>query len=239
MERRLMRAIRIGLIGVFALLLAAGPAAAQGSGGQNTAMLAAAATNRPITLAVAGGLNSASINLPVDLFLDVGIPELEFSTGRLVGFIGGVLADIPMAPDLAFETGGLLSVKGVTERLTFEGVGAKADVRMTYLDVPALIRYEVAPSASHTLSVLAGVTTGLRLSARVRVTADGMSETLTITSEVPTFDFGLTVGGRVDIGQGFGDVRYTHGLRNLASEPGPGGETVKHRVISFMAGWRF
>jgi hypothetical protein len=68
----------------------------------------------------------------------------------------------------------------------------------------------------------------------VKATVAGASQTFDFSDEIPATDFGLTFAGRVERGKVLGEVRYTHGLQDLAD----GGE-IRNRVISFLAGWRF
>jgi len=215
---------------VLTTLALATPAVAQTSGQAATAY----------AVYLVGGINVSTMTIPTP---EVSIPELSVSTPSRIGFIGGVLVDVPVHAGVAFETGGLISVKGVTTRLTVMGVGsAEADVRMTYLDVPAHVRVGVAKSNSVTGFLLAGPTLGFRLSARVQGTSDGVTLTESITSDVTAIDLGLTIGGRVQYGRVFGDVRYTWGLIDTVANPMDDVETigsVKHRVWSFMGGWRF
>ena len=211
-------------------LLQAMPAAAQSQ--------ASAPSKPPFEVYVVGGLNSATMSTPLP---EVSIPELSFSQGRLTGFVGGVLLDVPLpAARVAIETGGLLSFKGFTMKASVMDLGsAKVTTKMTYLDVPALVRGDLVRSRSTVVQVLGGATLGLRLSASLRGTVEGVSQTESITSETSTVDLGLTVAGRVAFGRGLAEVRYTHGLLNVATEIGPDDETIKHRVLSFMGGWRF
>ncbi len=215
------------VLGLAILVAASAPAAAQ----------TAAPAAKPLSVSLVGGLNSATMSTP---FPEVMIPELSLSQGRRVGFVGGVLLDIPVAAPLAIQTGGLLSFKGTTMKAAVMDLGtAEIDARMVYLDVPALARVGVAKSGSTSAYLLVGGTLGLRLSADVIGSSGGFSQSESITSETSAVDFGLTIGGRVDVGRGIIDVRYTHGLVNVAPETGPAGETIKHRAISFMGGWRF
>jgi len=186
-----------------------------------------------------GGINVSTMTTPVP---EISIPELSFSTESRIGFIGGVLVDLPVNNTIAFETGGLISIKGLTTTATILDLGtAEVDIRMVYLDVPAHVRVGVAKSNALTGFLIAGPTLGFRLSADARATALSISQTESIKDGVEAFDVGLTIGGRVEYKRISGDVRYTWGLINTAT--GPDGiepaESVKHRVLSFMAGWRF
>ncbi|HET9267798.1 MAG TPA: porin family protein [Vicinamibacterales bacterium] len=150
-----------------------------------------------------------------------------------------MLVGIPVADGVAVETGALISFKGASTEITVPDFGtATGNINFTYLDVPALGRFRVVRGSRATVHALAGVTLGLKLSAEQ--SASFMGETITEDiDDVSGFDLGLTFGGRVEIGRALVDVRYTFGMLNLAEEEGPNGETIKNRVLSFMAGWRF
>lgn len=217
---------------LLALVMSALPstAAAQGT----------AATN-PLEIYLVAGLNVAKLttNIP-----EVSIPELSVSTGSRLDFIGGVLLDWPLTSPIAIETGGLLSIKGLKFDVTTFGERIENAVRMTYLDVPALVRVGVAKNESIAGFLLAGPTLGVHLSSSARLTAAGISVTEGISDGVNAFDLGLTIGGRVQYKRFIGDVRYTFGLLD-AFEAGFDGtdglvnDTAKHRVLSFMGGWKF
>ncbi len=207
-----------------ALLLCPAPAAAQ------------AAAN-PIEVYLAGGLNIATVTTPIP---EVTIPELSLSTGSRIGFIGGVLVDIPLMDRIGVETGGLLSIRGVTTTATVFEVPTELDLRMTYLDIPALIRVGLGKSESLSGFLLAGPTLGFHLSSSARVTTVGIGVTEGISELINPVDLGLTIGGRVQFKRIIADVRYTFGLLEAADTDGEFlNETSKHRVLSFMAGWRF
>lgn len=215
------------VLGVLVVAMGAAPASAQTTG-----------SRLPVTFDVVGGVNIATLTVPLIP------PELEelgvdFSIGNRIGFVGGVLIGIPVAEGVAIETGGLLSFKGASMDISIVDLGtATGSLNLTYLDVPGLGRFRVARGSSATLHALAGVTMGLKLSAEQ--TASFMGQTMSEDIDgVSGFDLGFTFGGRVEIGRGLVDVRYTLGMLNLADESGPSGETIKNRVLSFMAGWRF
>ena len=179
--------------------------------------------------AIVAGLSSATVALPEfpeDLFPIQGV---DFSSGRRSGLIAGVLFDLPASRMVRFETGALFNEKGVTTRITVSDFGSfEGAFRFRYLEIPALAKIGVAKDAGGVgVSVLAGVTLGVTLDAHIKATAMGFS----ITQDVPDFpatDYGLTVAGRVEMRRLLGEVRYTHGLKDL-----------KNRVVSFMAGWKF
>ena len=201
---------------------------------------AQAATTNPIEIYLVGGLNIAKVTSPLP---EITIPELSLSSGTRAGFVGGVLMDVPLTDILAIETGGLLSVKGVTFTASFAGVESETDVRMTYLDVPGLVRVKLGQNESVKGFLLAGATLGFHLTSSGRMSTAGLSVSETLSDLLNPVDLGLTVGGRVQFGRIIADVRYTFGLLSVLDTPADVDEFLdassKHRVLSFMGGWRF
>jgi hypothetical protein len=197
-------------------------------------------TTNPVEINLVGGLNIAKVTSPLP---EITIPELTLSSGTRVGFVGGVLVDVPLSDILAVETGGLLSVKGVTFTASFAGVSSETDVRMAYLDVPGLIRVKLGQNESVKGFLLAGATLGFHLTSSGRTSTAGFSVTETLTDLLNPVDLGFSIGGRVQFGRIIGDVRYTFGLLSVLDTPADVDEFLdassKHRVLSFMGGWRF
>lgn len=189
------------------------------------------------TLMVAGGVNIARLSLPFPDFDFDEIP-VTLENGSRTGFVGGVLADVAMAPRAGFLTGALYSERGAHMNADVLGFGvADVDFRMTYLDVPLLARYRVSGTSDRGFSVLAGGMAGIRLHARTRASAFGESASDTFTDELPAFDFGVTIGGRGDFGRASVTGYYTQGLTDLTKGLSP--DAIRHRVFTIMAGWRF
>lgn len=195
-------------------------------------------TNGPVSFSVLGGINVAKLSLPLGIFEDAEDLGVDVTNGSRVGPIGGFLAGLPMTPSVTFETGALVSVRGAMVEATVPGLGtAKVDIRMIYLDIPALARLPVAGYGDRRVSVLAGATIGAKLHARARSSSLGQQFDMTFTDELPAIDVGLTVGARADVGRALVVISYTHGLTDTAK--GEEAEPIKHRVLSMMAGWRF
>jgi hypothetical protein len=234
---RTRHAITSGLLGLAMIAAAAAPASAQGTG-----------SKLPVTFDVVGGINIATLSFPVlpPEFEELGF---EFSLGNRIGLVAGALVGVPVRDGITFETGGLLSYKGASVDLTIPDLGLPPEfpeigpvtgqISIVYLDVPVIGRFRVVRSSRTTVSALGGVTLGFKLDAEETVTAFGMTQTIPIDEGLSGFDFGLTFGGRLEFGRVLADIRYTLGMLHLAEEEGPNGETLKNRVLSLMAGWRF
>jgi len=203
-----------------------------------TGRAVAQTSQSPVTAGVLGGINLASLSLPLDL---VGLGEesgVSVENRRRIGLLAGVVIDVPIATRLAFETGAFYSEKGSNVLATVPGLGTgEADLKMIYVDVPTLARVGLAGNERTRVYLIGGATMGFRVHARTRTEAPGEATTTQdFTSEIPAFDIGLTIGGRVTVGRAMFDVRYLHGLLNLAEDDEV---KIKHSVVSFMAGWTF
>ena len=198
---------------------------------------------------VAGGLNISRLTFP----LQVGELPFEFDinidNGSRVGLVAGGLVDFRVAPGVGVLTGGLFSTRGgkleidlsdLPEIIPDPGfpVGTfEIDLRMTYIDVPAFVAVGVAGSGPHRFEVIGGGLLGIKTSARVKFTFGGVSADESFSSGLPGADFGVSVGGRYSCGNIFAAAYYTWGLTDLAEGDGP--ESIKHRYLTLIGGWRF
>ncbi len=112
---------------------------------------------------------------------------------------------------------------------------ATGDYRLNYLEIPLLARIGIAKISNCRVFVLAGPSIGIKLTARVKVAFQGISDSQDISDQLPSTDIGLAIGGRVESGQFLGEIRYIYGFTNL----GDTGGDIRTGVVSFMAGWRF
>jgi outer membrane protein with beta-barrel domain len=194
-----------------------------------------------VSFSVAGGLNVAQMSLPINVFDEVDF-DISLDNSSRLGFVGGVLASVPLSRTITFDTGALLSTRGTTMKLTVPGLAtAEADLRTVYLDVPVQVRVPIVRARNATLHLLGGTTIAARLHARVHasfasdVADQDMDETF--TDEIAPVDVGLTFGGRLDCGRALFIAQYLLGLTDTSRGDAP--DPVKHRVFSVMAGWRF
>ena len=222
--RRIVR----GLVGFLAVVLVPAAVSAQVTAG----------TAPSVSFSIVGGVNSAGMSLPVFPFEEEAGFDVDMTNGNRLGFIGGLFVEVPVNRRVRLDTGALVSTRGARVDMTAPLFGtATADLRTVYLDFPLLVRAPIAGSGQHRLSLLAGATIGARLTARARVEAGNQSEEMDFTSEFPAADFGLTLGGRGDIGRGVVIVYYTFGLTDLTKGEAP--SAVRHRVLTILGGIRF
>jgi hypothetical protein len=235
------RVIRYGFASLLVLMACSAEARAQTSPpGPAARGATTAGASTPVSCGLLIGFNSASLTfppVPADLINMTGI---SLTTGRRAGFVGGLVAAMPAGARVAFETGLLASVRGATLTISVPGAftGTSA-LRVIYLDVPLHARVMLGQSGRTRTFLIAGPTVGFKLHARSEAQGTGILGTESAPVDVTRMDFGAVIGARIEVGPALIDVRYTHGLHNVAPESGPSGETLTYRVVSIMGGWRF
>jgi hypothetical protein len=224
------------LAGIAGLLICAATASAQTPAPPS----GAARSGKTVSFGVVGGLTVASMSLPVNLIpteIDPGLPGVTFSTGSRTGFVGGIFMAFPARGRFGGETGLFISSKGAGLDVDVPGVGsASGALRLMYLDVPFLARVEAARFTRSTLYILAGPSVGINLNADAHFSALGQSASEPLDG-FPTTDFGVVGGARLALQRLQFEVRYEHGLKNLAE--GEPGVSVKNRTWSALAGLKF
>ena len=151
-------------------------------------------------------------------FMKIGGEDAADDNNRRTGFmIGGfVLVDaglIAVQPELMYIQ------KGTSREETIRGTTVTRTLKLDYIEVPVLVKLQVPLEEGITPSVFAGPTLGLNVTAEAEAEAEGESATEDISDDVSGTDFGLTLGGGVDIdfpvGTLMGNVRYGFGLTNI------------------------
>ena len=171
---------------------------------------------------VKGGVNIAN----VDVSDDGAAPSFD----PRIGLVAGGFVRMPVASWLAVQAEGLYAEKGA--RVEESGVDAK--LILNYLEVPVLARVPLG----RLFYVTGGPSMAFLLQAKVRTRFSGATEDIDISDDVQSFDFGLAMGGGVELGRLIIDGRYTLGLRD-ADKDTTDATTTKNRTISFTAGFRF
>ena len=187
-----------------------------------TAPLATTAASAQPTIGLKAGLNTAFFSGD----------DANNSDPRL-GFVGGLTARVPVNPSIAFQVEALYSQKG--ERFE-NSAGFDEVTKLSYLEVPASLRFGVPLSPLLDAGVSVGGYVGVPLDGSVEV--DGVEGS---DLDLRT-DYGALIG--VDVGSGpvYVEGRYTLGLAE-AIEFDPGIDEFdldkKNQVVSFTIGYRF
>ena len=202
-----------------ALLLAPAPASAQ------------TATQ----FGVQGGINVANVDFKP------APDETEFNPdfkSKTRGVFGAFVA-WDFNPNFGLQIDALYSQKGTKFDQTFEEEGETFtfgfDGSVDYLEFPILLRATMPASDAVKFRVFTGPAIGFKVSDDVKTTFNGQPDNEDNT-EFKGQDFSWVLGGAVQFGQVFFDVRYSWGMTNILKDDD--GEEVKTRTLGFMVGFQ-
>ncbi len=181
--------------------------------------VASAAQSTPgITFGIKGGVNSATIS-----------SDSSPNIGTRLGAVGGLFLGARITDNIGLQLEGLYSQRGGSD----EAVGSDAKFRLTYLDLPVLLKLGSASDAEMRFHVFGGGQASYKLK------AEASSELLGLTidqdDQVEDLDFSVVFGVGMERGRLSLDARYTLGMTNLATAAGDDG---KNRTIAVMVGLR-
>jgi len=182
---------------------------------------------------VKGGLALSELSTQPEVAEDALSRLADFSAGAFV-----VLGDSPLTAQIeALVSRRGASVGGELFDLLpggVFGIGSLAKLRITYLDVSALLRAQVGPRSGR-VYVFAGPTVGFKLKSEFVV--PGFSPDLDAVTE--DIDLAVTGGIGVDINHVLLEARYSHGLSDLIPAVDIFGVQIRHRTAMVMIGVRF
>ena len=157
---------------------------------------------------------------------------------RRFAIAGGGFAVLPVRGRLAVQIEALFNPKGAS--LRDEEFGT-ATLLLDYLDFPVLARFEAAGSGA--FHVFGGPYVGIRVGATRQTAASAPGFTVgareNMGDEVERFQMGLVAGAGIHRGRRLViDGRYAWGLTDVNSDT-TADVRFRHRVLTFMAGFRF
>lgn len=212
-----------------------------------TVLLTASLANAQVKYGIRAGSNFANwqgdaIN-SINSIVKVTNGYLD-TKGR-TGFFAGGYVNVPIAKGISIEPGLQYSQKGYAingdievPALKFLGANASAQVQSHYIDVPLLLRAEVAKG----LSVYAGpqvaylVKNNLRLDAGV-LGISLLRRNLDITDQFKRLDMGIAAGITYKLANGFHvQAGYDYGLSRVDAN---GNFKSYNRVIKVGVGFEF
>ena len=203
------------------------------------------------TISLRGGLNLSNMSFDTDW-------DNDDDTDWKAGFIVGGAVEFPFTDALSLETGLFLASKGYkasdefTE--TFAGMTFEVEMEETlsllYLDVPITARLSHDLGNGLSLYGLLGPYVGIGLTGTMEYeyteTFNGETETDSgeqdiewgsgDEDELKRIDFGLTVGGGVEVNNFLIGLSYNMGLADISPHDIV---EIKNKVISFTVGYRF
>ncbi len=188
-----------------------------------------------ITPGVRAGIDFSSLPNAGEI-IDPIVRQPSTETSSKTGFLFGGFVTMPLVNRLAFEPELQFVMKGVKLNEASGGGTVTASVR--YIEFPILVRYTV-PVNDYTGYLLAGPTFGVKAGTSAHIDGPNQTADVDIDSAIRTFDGGLAIAGGVEFHRYFVELRYTHGLNDVASDTIPHTDPVKNRVVAITAGIRF
>jgi hypothetical protein len=151
----------------------------------------------------------------------VGDDDPEFSSKA--NFTGGFTFRHELSRNFSIQPEFLYAVKGAKTQTEIDGVLADVSFRVTYLEVPAILRYSITPRSGISPVLAAGPTLSWNADARVKFKAVGSDLEFTEADDsIESFDLGMAAEVGLDfkwdlrtISTG---IRYTFGLSQLVSD---------------------
>jgi hypothetical protein len=184
-----------------------------------------------------GGLIRTEVNSSGDESQNVVLEHQSHPTG-------GLFLTVPLSGPFWLQPEAWLNVKG-TQWNTAELEGS---LRLTYLDVPALVRYAGPSDAQVRVHVFGGPTLGFLLRARSEVERPVLT-TIDVKDRFRVVDLGWVVGAGIGGGPFRLDLRYGGSFRAITEEAQLGGgappptagadPTFRNRAFQLVAGVRF
>jgi len=181
-----------------------------------------------ISYGVKGGANLASVKGK----------DVE-GTSTLIGFNGGVQANIPLAGNLSLQPELFYSAEGTKMKVEMQGDGDEiiegtAKTHLNYLNLPVLLQYQHSSGAF----AVTGPQVGYLLSAKVKM--NGVSEDVKESFNKINFGWTLGVGYFIPSTSLGIDVRYNFGLAKLAKgEDGQPSAKAFNRTLQAGVFYRF
>jgi hypothetical protein len=160
------------------------------------------------------------------------------SPSTRTAWLVGAFVEIPIAKNIAFQPELMYTEKGAdySALLAVAGVTGSATMKLSYLDIPLLVRFDIPTTGSVVPYVYAGPNIGFLLRAKVTATGQPHDD---VKSDMNTTEFGIAFGGGVRFGRVLAEVWYTQGLTNVLTDAAAGGSKATNRVFSILGGVRF
>ena len=176
-----------------------------------------------------GGINLANI-----------VGDDAGDANMFVGFNAGFFVEIPVTDKLTIQPEILYSAQGSKSEgpLNIEGdiYDVKATLKMNYINVPVMFKYQVADK----FSLEAGPYVGFLVSAKVKAEVSGFGSATEDAKDLfKSTDFGLGLGMNYEFSDViFANARYQAGLTEIGDSEA-GGNSVKNSVFQIGLGFRF
>ena len=179
---------------------------------------------------VQGGINLATVSFKNE---DTDIPDFK---NRTRGVFGGFVAR-DFNPNVGLQVDFLYSQKGTKASGSEDGVNFELEVGVDYIEIPILIRANIPGSGAVKARVFGGPSFGIKVRDHAQISGGGVVIEDDEVADFKSSEVGFVVGGAVQFGRAFVDIRYNWGLTNIAKDDGSGDE-AKTRTLGFMVGYQ-
>lgn len=149
-----------------------------------------------------------------------------------LGLVAGAEFGYHLSDPFAITAGALVSMQGAGMK-DHDGL-TDGSTTMTYLNIPILANYYVAPG----LALKAGLQPGFMLSYKNKYKLNGNEHENTSKDGFKTFDLSIPLGLSYEISDFVIDARYNLGLTNLLKTEGHSDYSQKNSVIMLTVGYK-
>jgi hypothetical protein len=188
--------------------------------------------------------------------LQAGFPDLKFGLklgGGLANIFGqdtydqkwhsaffsGIFLDIPLYRNFLFGSELNFFRKGSVYSLKSEGMEYSEQYFVDYLEIPVLLKFFFLKKNQPELYLYAGPSVGFNLKAKLKVSLDGLEESVEADNLTGT-DFLLNAGAGTAFTLKTGllilELRYSHGLKSICTDQE---SEIKNKSLIVLAGYRF
>lgn len=153
--------------------------------------------------------------------------------------MAGIFFDLAIASQLRAALELNFVRRGSLYRLESDGLEYRERYLLDYLEVPLLVKFYPLPGRKPAFYIYGGPAVALNLRARLKVTFDDLEESVEVDNLQGT-DILAQAGAGVTLALGPGnlllELRYSHGLKTIATEPEA---EFRNKSLAILAGFRF
>jgi len=194
-------------------------------------------------IGIKAGLSFANFKTSKPLTVDLGsIGEYAVDLKNLSSWQAGAFISLRMFGGFSLQPEVYYVTRGIKIDQTILGSSFTGKVELKYVEVPLLLKYNLALESSLNPVLYAGPYIALNLKAEQVFEFVGQKWQEDIKDDIKNFDFGLVFGGGIENEVGsitvILDVRLSIGLTDINNTPGADIK-VKNKTIILLAGIGF
>jgi opacity protein-like surface antigen len=162
------------------------------------------------------------------------------------GFHLGVTAEFPLSDANSFQTGLLVSTKGMKIDESDDFGSYEVTANLVYLEIPLLFKKSFELNGGNKFFGAVGPYIGYGVAGTIKSKVDFMGETeedeedinwgSDDEDDIKPFDFGLSIGAGLEVNSFLFGISYDYGLANMAIDT-DNGYMLQNRVIKFSLGY--